>query len=63
LARPSARAKAVILGCAHAKIAGRVVADRLGWRDPGFDLAPFAPGQFATAGTVWRNPFTAGEAV
>jgi sarcosine oxidase subunit beta len=48
-------------GFSWAAVVGRVVADLLGGRDPGFDLAPFDPGRFASGGTAWRNPFTAGE--
>jgi glycine/D-amino acid oxidase-like deaminating enzyme len=48
-------------GFSWAAIAGRVMADVLGSRDPGFDLAPFDPGRFALGGTAWHNPFTAGE--
>jgi sarcosine oxidase subunit beta len=48
-------------GFSWAAIVGRVVADLLDGRDSGFNLAPFDPGRFATAGTAWSNPFTAGE--
>lgn len=50
-------------GFSWAAIVGRVVADLLGGRAPGFDLAPFAPDRFASAGTAWANPFTAGEGI
>jgi glycine/D-amino acid oxidase-like deaminating enzyme len=48
-------------GFSWAAIVGQVIADLLDGRDPGFDLAPFAPGRFALRGTAWANPFTAGE--
>jgi glycine/D-amino acid oxidase-like deaminating enzyme len=48
-------------GFSWAAIVGRVVADLLEGRDAGFDLAPFDPYRFATRGTAWANPFTAGE--
>ena len=48
-------------GFSWAAIVGRVVADLLCGRDPGFDLRPFAPDRFAVGGTSWNNPFTAGE--
>jgi len=49
-------------GFSWAAVVGRVVADLLADRDPGFDLAPFRPDRFAAAeATAWRNPFTAGE--
>lgn len=48
-------------GFSWAAIVGRVVADLLAGHDPGCDLAPFAPNRFATRGTAWANPFTAGE--
>jgi sarcosine oxidase subunit beta len=34
-------------GFQHAPAAGRIVADLIAGRDPGFDLSPFAPGRFA----------------
>jgi sarcosine oxidase subunit beta len=48
-------------GFSWAAIVGRVMADLLTERAPGFDLAPFDPGRFARGGTDWRNPFTVGE--
>ena len=48
-------------GFSWAAITGNIVADLLTGRDPGFHLAPFDPDRFATAGTSWSNPFTAGE--
>ncbi len=48
-------------GLSWAGIVGPVIADVLDGRGPGFDLAPFDPGRFATGGTAWSNPFTAGE--
>lgn len=48
-------------GFSWAAITGKIVASLLDGRDAGFDLAPFAPGRFADAGTAWANPFTAGE--
>jgi sarcosine oxidase subunit beta len=48
-------------GFSWAAVTGRVVADLLSGQPPGFDLAPFRPDRFATAGAAWRNPFTAGE--
>jgi sarcosine oxidase subunit beta len=48
-------------GFSWAAIVGRVMADLLRGREPGFDLAPFDPGRFAAGGTTWSNPFTAGE--
>jgi sarcosine oxidase subunit beta len=49
-------------GFSWGAIVGRVLADLLAGRDPGFDLAPFRPDRFAgAAGAVWQNPFTAGE--
>jgi sarcosine oxidase subunit beta len=48
-------------GFSWAAVVGRVVADLLAGWAPGFDLAPFAPDRFASGGTAWRNPFTAGE--
>jgi sarcosine oxidase subunit beta len=49
-------------GFSWAAIVGRVIADLLTERDPGFDLAPFRPDRFARrTATAWRNPFTAGE--
>jgi sarcosine oxidase subunit beta len=34
-------------GFQHAPAAGRILADLIAGRDPGFDLSPFAPGRFA----------------
>jgi glycine/D-amino acid oxidase-like deaminating enzyme len=48
-------------GFSWGPIVGRVMADLIAGRDPGFDLAPFRPDRFADAGAVWQNPFTAGE--
>lgn len=48
-------------GFSWAAQAGVIVADLLTGKDPGFDLRPFDPDRFATAGTTWNNPFTAGE--
>ena len=48
-------------GFSWAAIAGRVVADLVCGRSPGFDLAPFRPGRVAEGGTAWSNPFTAGK--
>ena len=50
-------------GFSWAAIVGRVVADLLCGRDPGFDLDPFRPDRFVgqEQGAAWRNPFTAGE--
>ncbi|MEA2582597.1 MAG: hypothetical protein QOF33_682 [Thermomicrobiales bacterium] len=48
-------------GFSWAAIVGRIVADLLCGREPGFDLAPFAPDRFVLGGTAWNNPFTAGE--
>jgi sarcosine oxidase, subunit beta len=48
-------------GFSWGAIVGKVMADLIAGRNPGFDLAPFDPGRFAVAGTAWRNPFTAGE--
>ncbi len=48
-------------GFSWAAIVGKVVADLLDGRDPGFDLTPFRPDRFASDGTAWSNPFTAGE--
>ncbi len=48
-------------GFSWAAIVGKVVADLLDGRDPGFDLTPFRPDRFASGGTAWSNPFTAGE--
>lgn len=49
-------------GFSWAAITGQVIARLLTDRDPGFDVTPFSPDRFATAGTAWNNPFTAGEA-
>ncbi len=35
-------------GFQHSPAAGRIVADLIAGRDPGLDLAPFAPGRFST---------------
>jgi sarcosine oxidase subunit beta len=50
-------------GFSWAAIVGRVVADLLTGREPGFDLTPFRPDRFAGLGdaVAWSNPFTAGE--
>lgn len=48
-------------GFSWATIVGTLMPDLLDGHDPGFDLRPFDPGRFATAGTAWSNPFTAGE--
>ena len=48
-------------GFSWAAITGQIVADLLTGRPAAFDLTPFAPGRFATRGTVWQNPFTVGE--
>jgi sarcosine oxidase subunit beta len=48
-------------GFSWAAITGQVVADLVCRNDPGFDLAPFDPGRFASYGANWSNPFTAGE--
>ncbi len=48
-------------GFSFAAITGQVVADLITGKDPGFNLSVFAPDRFATAGTAWNNPFTAGE--
>lgn len=49
-------------GFSWAAITGMVIARLLTGEAPGFNIAPFAPDRFATAGTAWNNPFTAGEA-
>ena len=50
-------------GFSWAAITGRVIADLLAGRDPGFDLSPVRPDRFASLadGPAWANPFTAGE--
>ncbi len=48
-------------GFSWAAITGQLVTDLVCDRKPAFDLAPFAPDRFATSGTAWNNPFTAGE--
>ena len=49
-------------GFSWGAVVGRVVADLLAGRDPGFDLEPFRPDRFHGAtGPAWANPFTAGE--
>ena len=48
-------------GFSWAAVTGKIVADLLSGRDPGFNLSPFAPNRFVAAGTNWNNPFTAGE--
>jgi len=48
-------------GFSWTSITGKIVADLLDDRAPGFDIAPFDPGRFDDAGTDWSNPFTAGE--
>ncbi len=48
-------------GFSWAAVTGRVVADLLADRAPGFDLAPFRPDRFAAVEAGWANPFTAGE--
>ncbi|HEY7034853.1 MAG TPA: FAD-binding oxidoreductase [Thermomicrobiales bacterium] len=48
-------------GFSWGTVVGVVVADLLGGREAGFDLRPFRPDRFATGGTAWTNPFTAGE--
>jgi gamma-glutamylputrescine oxidase len=48
-------------GFSWAATVGRIVADLLTGREPGFDLAPFRPDRFAGRGTAWTHPFTAGE--
>jgi glycine/D-amino acid oxidase-like deaminating enzyme len=48
-------------GFSWGAVVGRVLADLIAGRDPGFDLEPFRPDRFAGAGAVWQNPFTAGE--
>jgi glycine/D-amino acid oxidase-like deaminating enzyme len=49
-------------GFSWAAITGKIVASLLTGREHGFNLAPFGPDRFASAGTAWNNPFTAGEA-
>jgi glycine/D-amino acid oxidase-like deaminating enzyme len=49
-------------GFSWAAITGRVVADLVNERDPGFDLATVDPNRFERSGASWSNPFTAGEA-
>ena len=48
-------------GFSWAAITGKIVADLLTGKAPGFDLTPFAPDRFTASGTAWTNPFTAGE--
>ena len=49
-------------GFSWGAVVGRVMADLVAGRDPGFDLDPFRPDRFhGAAGVVWANPFTAGE--
>jgi sarcosine oxidase subunit beta len=48
-------------GFSWAAITGQLVADLVTGQPPRFDLTPFDPNRFFTAGTVWANPFTAGE--
>jgi hypothetical protein len=50
-------------GFSWAAITGQIIADLLTGRPAAFNLAPFAPGRFATTDTIpiWDNPFTAGE--
>jgi glycine/D-amino acid oxidase-like deaminating enzyme len=48
-------------GFSWAAITGKIVAAELCGGAYGFDLAPFDPSRFASGGTAWSNPFTAGE--
>ena len=50
-------------GFSWAAITGKIIAALVSGDDLGFDLAPFAPGRFASgdAATTWANPYTAGE--
>ncbi len=48
-------------GFAWAPQVGKILAAELSGQPHGFDLAPFDPTRFFTAGTAWNNPFTAGE--
>lgn len=48
-------------GFSWAAQVGKIVAAELTGQSHGFNLAPFHPDRFATAGTTWSNPFTAGE--
>lgn len=48
-------------GFSWAAATGQIVADLVTGNTPEFDLAPFDPNRFFTAGTAWANPFTAGE--
>jgi D-amino-acid dehydrogenase len=47
-------------GFSWAAITGQLVADLVTGQPPRFDLPPFDPNRFFTAGTVWANPFTQG---
>jgi sarcosine oxidase subunit beta len=48
-------------GFSWAAMVGKLIAAELTGQPHGYDLAPFNPARFATAGTTWSNPFTAGE--
>jgi hypothetical protein len=48
-------------GFSWAAITGQLVADLVTGQTGSFDLTPFDPNRFFRAGTVWANPFTAGE--
>ncbi|MDQ3512807.1 MAG: FAD-binding oxidoreductase, partial [Chloroflexota bacterium] len=48
-------------GFSWAAITGQIVAALVSGDDPGFDLAPFDPGRFASGAATWANPYTAGE--
>ncbi|MFN8593767.1 MAG: FAD-binding oxidoreductase [Thermomicrobiales bacterium] len=48
-------------GFSWGAVVGVVMSRLLSGSDPGFDLEPFRPDRFATAGVAWANPFTAGE--
>ncbi len=48
-------------GFSWTTVVGVVMADLLTGNQPGFDLEPFRPDRFATQGTAWNNPSTAGE--
>ncbi|MCC6791029.1 MAG: FAD-binding oxidoreductase [Thermomicrobiales bacterium] len=48
-------------GFSWAAMVGKLIAAELTGQSHGYDLNPFDPDRFTTAGTAWSNPFTAGE--
>jgi len=48
-------------GFSWAPITGKIIANVVNGRDPGFDIHHFRPERFSEVGAAWSNPYTAGE--